>query len=433
MYSNLNLLAEKILPSWMHHKLIGRWDSQGFKKYSSNTAWALTARIFNTLTSFLVTIYLVRYLGPTNYGELSYALSFVSLFGIIATLGIDNVLYRDLIKYPEKRNVYLGTAFIIRLVAGALAGLIAASIGLLSNPDDVSKLVIALLSATFIFTAFNIITNEFQANVAQKYPSLITIAVVIVLNILKLLVIFSGKGVLYFAAILLIEPILYAILFSYIRILHYGSFSNWTFDLKVARSLIYDAWPFIFISVFAALYSRIDQVMLKHLIDSAAVGVYDAALKLAEAWLFIPAIIASSLFPAIVNAKKINTQEYRARLLTMVYVFVTLALVIALPLSLLSKPLIQLFYGEAFSGSAIVFSIYVWVSLWAVIDMVTRNFLVIENLRKTIFFMTVATALLNTGLNFILIPLFGPAGAAMSTFISYAMFSLPLIMIYRIK
>ncbi len=433
MYSNLNLLAEKILPSWMHHKLIGRWDSKGFKKYSSNTAWALAARIFNTLTSFFVTIYLVRYLGPTNYGELSYALSFVSLFGIVATLGIDNVLYRDLIKYPEQRNVYLGTAFIIRLVAGALAGLIAASIGLLSNPDDVSKLVIALLSATFIFTAFNIITNEFQANVAQKYPSLITIAVVIILNILKLLVIFSGKGVLYFAAILLIEPVLYAILFSYIRVRYYGSFSNWKFDLKVARSLIHDAWPFIFISVFAALYSRIDQVMLKHLIDSAAVGVYDAALKLAEAWLFIPAIIASSLFPAIVNAKNISAREYRARLLTMIYVFVTLALAIALPLSLLSKPLIQLFYGAAFSGSAIVFSIYVWVSLWAVIDMVTRNFLVIENMRKTIFFMTVATALLNTGLNFILIPLFGPAGAAMSTFISYAMFSLPLIMIYRIK
>jgi len=117
----------------------------------------------------------------------------------------------------------------------------------------------------------------------------------------------------------------------------------------------------------------------------------------------------------------------------MIYVFVALAFIVALPLSLLSKQIIQLFYGDAFSGSAIVFSVYVWVSVWAVIDIVTRNFLIIENMRKTIFFMTAATALLNTGLNFILIPILGPAGAAISTFVAYAMFSLPLIMIYKIR
>lgn len=433
MHSTLNLISKKILPQWIHHGLIGRWDSYGLKRYASNTAWALAARLFNAVTSFLVTIYLVRYLGPTNYGELSYALSFVGLFGIISTLGIDNVLYRDLVKYPERRNEYLGTAFVIRLMAGIVAGLAAAFAGFFANPDDVSKLVIALLSMTFAFSAFNIITNEFQANVAQRYPSLVTMVVVFILNLLKILVIVFGQGILYLALILLLEPILYAIFFSYIRIRHYGSFKTWRFEWPVAKSLINDAWPFIFVGVFMTLYSRIDQIMLKHLIDSAAVGIYDAALRLSEAWLFIPAIIGTSLFPAIVNAKKISVQEYRSRLLAMTYVFVALAAAIALFLSLLSHWIIDVFYGEAFAESAVVFSIYSWVGIWAVVDIVTRNFLLVENMRKTIFFMTMATALINTGLNFLLIPAYGPAGAALSTFISYAVFSIPLLKIYKLK
>ncbi len=421
------------VPPWIYHRLIGRWNQEGLRRYIHNASWALFVRVFSTLTSFFVTIYVVRYLGPSNYGELSYAVSFVGLFSIIASLGLENVLYRDLIKYPEQRNAYLGTAFVIRLVAGVIAGLTVVAAGYLTTPGDVSRLAIVILSGTYIFMAFNVIIYEFQANVAQKYPSLVTLAVVIILNVLKLAVIVTNEGVLYFALILLLEPILYATLYVYIRLRYYGSFSGWHFDRKIARSLLVDAWPFIFVALFMALYSRIDQIMLKHLIDSAAVGIYDAALRLAEAWLLLPALVASSLFPAIVNGKKLGMAEYRTRLLTLTYVFIGLAVVIALPFSFFADALIHLFYGPEFSASAPVFAIYLWIGVWVVIDIVTRHYLLVENKRKTIFFLTAGTALLNTGLNFMLIPALGPAGAAWSTFIAYAVLASPLIMIYRLK
>lgn len=433
MHTHLHTIAQKLLPTWIYERVIGRWNVDGLKRYTSNTFWALLARTINTLVSFLVTIYLVRYLGPENYGNLSYAISFIGLFGIIATLGIDNVLYRDLVKYPAQRNTYLGTAFVIRLLSGVVAALTAGIVGFLANQDDVSKLVILVLAGTFIFNAFSIITNEFQANVAQKYPSFVTIVVVFILNALKLGVIFLGEGVLYFALILLLEPILYAILFSYIRVRHYGSFKTWRFDGSIAKKLIHDSWPFIFTAVFMALYSRIDQIMLKHLVDSAAVGIYDAALRIAESWLFIPAIITSSLFPAIVNAKMHSVREYRTRLLTLTIIFAIGAACIALPLSMFAEPIMLLLYGDAFAGSAIVFAVYVWVGVWAVISIVTHHFLIVENLRKSIFFFTVGTALLNTALNIVLIPAYGPAGAAWSTFISYSLLAVPLVLIYRLK
>jgi O-antigen/teichoic acid export membrane protein len=429
----LNNLLKGALPDWIYHKLIGRWDTEGLRRYTANTLWALVARVINIITSFFVTIYLVRYLGPENYGQLSYSLSFVGLFGIISTLGIDGVLYRDLVKYPEQRNTYLGTAFVVRVVAGIVAGIAATIVGFLANPDDVSRLVILLLSATFVFTSFAVIGNEFQAKVEQKYPALITLIVVFILNALKLVVVFTGEGIIYIAAILLLEPILYLALFAYVRVRNYGTFSDWKFDKGVARQLLIDAWPFIFIAMFMTLYSRIDQIMLKHMVDSTAVGIYDAALRIAEAWLFLPAIVVTSIFPAIVNAKQISTAEYRTRLLSITGAFVVLAVVIATLLSLVAKDLIVLFYGETFTASGAVLIIYMWVGVWAVIDIVMRNYLIIENMRKTIFFMTAAAAIINTGLNLVLIPAFGPAGAALSTFIAYSVFCWPLLKVYRLK
>ncbi len=160
----------------------------GFKKYFVNTGWSLLAKIVSLVISFFVTVYMVRYLGPENYGQLSYAISFVSIFSIIATLGIDTILYRDLVTHPEKTSELMGTSLGLKLIAGILASLLAIISAIILSPKDISFYLIILISFTFIFNSFNIIAYEFQAHVQQKYPALISLITVITLNILKLLV-----------------------------------------------------------------------------------------------------------------------------------------------------------------------------------------------------------------------------------------------------
>ncbi len=414
-------------------KLIGRWDSSGFKRYATNTLWALFVRTINTVIAFFVAIYLVRYLGPENYGQLSYAISFIGLFSIIASLGLDNILYRDLIKYPEQRNEYLGSAFVLKLLAGVLATSLTIIFAFLLSKDDVSRMVILTLAGTFIFNAFNIIGYEFQADVAQKYTSIITLIVSLTLNILKLIVIFFGQGVVYIGVILLLEAALYATLLVHIRTQHYGNLFAWRFNKTIAIQLLKDSWPFIFIAAFSTIYARIDQVMLKPLVDSSAVGLYDAAVRIAEVWLFIPAIIASSLFPAIINAKSVGVHEYKKRLIILSGFMVLSGILVALPASLLAGPLMVLLYGPAFAASATVFVIYVWTGIWASLDIVTRFFLIAENRKVLIFVTSFLTAVLNILLNLYLIPKYGIVGAAWSTFISYTLLALPFILIVRLK
>jgi len=76
-----------------------RWilNHDGFKRYFANTGWMFFGRFFMLGISFFVGIYIARYLGPSNYGLVSYVISFVGLFGFLASFGIDTIAGREII------------------------------------------------------------------------------------------------------------------------------------------------------------------------------------------------------------------------------------------------------------------------------------------------------------------------------------------------
>lgn len=419
--------------SYVKSYILSILKDPGFNRYFKSTGWSLISRVLGLCISFFVTIYMVRYLGPENYGQLSYAVSFVSIFSIVAALGIDSILYRDIVSNPERTGEYMGTALGLKLLAGAFAALLTIGSAFILSPKDISFYLIIIISFTFIFNSFNIIAYEFQARVQQKYTSILSLIVVFTLNVLKLLVFYFDKGIYYLSFILLLESILYACLYVIYRRKIYGSFSNWYFKKETAVYILQNSWPLIITSVFSVIYTRIDQVMIKNMIDAKSVGIYDAAVRLSEAWNFIPGIIASSLFPAIINAKKVSTQMYKKRLLTLMGGLIGLALIVAIPTTIFSSYLINLLYGMSYSGSAGVLSIYIWSTIWFSIGFVLHYFLINENKTHILFWSSLFAMVVNIGLNLYLIPSYGVIGAAWATFVSYMILSLPVIYIFKLK
>ncbi|MFV9985016.1 MAG: oligosaccharide flippase family protein [Francisella endosymbiont of Hyalomma asiaticum] len=80
--------------------------SEGFKKYFLNTGWLFIANISRMLASLLVGIWVTRYLGPKEFGIFNYASSFVALFSVLTTLGLDGVVVRELVKDSNKSNTF---------------------------------------------------------------------------------------------------------------------------------------------------------------------------------------------------------------------------------------------------------------------------------------------------------------------------------------
>jgi len=92
-------------------KLKPLFSNKGFLKYFKNTSWLLVEKLLRIFVGLFVGVWIARYLGPENFGILSYSQSFVAIFSVIATLGLDNIVVRDLLNEKKKINIILGTSF----------------------------------------------------------------------------------------------------------------------------------------------------------------------------------------------------------------------------------------------------------------------------------------------------------------------------------
>jgi O-antigen/teichoic acid export membrane protein len=396
-----------------------KWAHAGFQKYLRNTSWLLLSRIISLVISFFVGAYIARYLGPQNYGSLNYIVSFVGLFSFLAGMGVDSVLIRDLIKYPERRDTLMGTGFVIKFFGGLLAMTVTAITSFFLSSDHLTRIFIFFFSFTLIIQAAGVTESFFQANVLAKKSVTVQISASIISAFLKLVCIGLGVGLFSFVFLYIIESILgvVGLLIAY-KSLKLSLFS-WKFDKALAASLLKDSWPLLLSGATAVISLRLDQVMIAKLLGSYSAGIYAVAVKLSEMWYFIPGLIISSVLPAIINSKKINESLHYSRYRKLYTLMFILPLLLSLGISFVAEPLIHTLFGYAYNASVPILIIYIWSGIPIFLLSVLGQALIIENNTKIHFFITTTGALLNVILNILLIPTVGLRGAAYATLISY--------------
>ncbi len=397
------------------------FGSQSFKKYFKNTSWLLTERIVRLIVSFLINIYVIRYLGPDDFGLLSYAISFAALFTTLATLGLDSIIIRELVKEPENRDIYLGSVFIMKIFGSVSSFLLIAVAALLTNDSSYTVILIFLIAASTLFQSFNVIDFYFQSKVLSKYPVIVQFTTAILSSVVKLILIQLNAELWLFAAVVVLESIFWA--GGFIIIYHSQGMKilNWKFSKEAALQLVKDSWPLILSGVVIAVYMKIDQVMIKKMLNDQEVGYYAAAVRISEAWYFIPIAITSSLFPAIVNAKKISEKLYISRLQKLYDILTWMAIGIAVPVTIFSDLIVKLLLGVEYISSADVLTVHIWAAVSVFLGVASSQYLIAENLTKLSFYRTFVGMILNVILNFILIPVYGIVGSAVATLISYSL------------
>ncbi len=396
------------------------FNKEAFKKYFFNTGWLFAEKILRMVLGLGVGVWVARYLGPAKFGLLSYAQSFVALFAAISTLGVDQIVVRELVKYPEKEKELLGTAFVLR-VFGAIVtlGVLMLSVNFTTNDAYTNALIFIMGSAT-VFQAFKVIELYFQAKVMSKYAVIANIISVSISSIVKIILILYKAPLIDFAWVVLFDSFVLAAGYLYF-FEKKSSFNFFKLQAKItsAISILKVSWPLILSGIAITIYMRIDQVMIKDMLDNKAVGNYAAAVKLSEVWYFIPMVITSSLFPAVINAKKIDSKVYYERLQKLYDMMVWMAIAIALPTTFISDRVINLLYGANYSEAGSVLKIYIWAGLFTFLGVASSQYLISENFTKISFYRTLIGSIVNVTLNFFLIPEFGINGAAFATLLSY--------------
>ena len=394
-------------------------SNHGFMRYFKNTSWLFAEKILRMVVGLFVGIWVARYLGPEQFGLFSYAQAFVGLFTAIAGLGLDGSIVRELVKDPSKQAVLLGTAFYLKLIGALLVLLALAGAVTLSHQDSLTTWLIFIIASATVFQSFNVVDFFFQAKVLSKYVVYVNIISLLISSFVKIGLILTNASLIAFAWVILFDSVILMLGFVYYFQRHAKlNIKRLKFSKATAINLLKDSWPLILSGLVISIYMKVDQIMIKEILDAEAVGQYAAAVRLSEAWYFIPMVIASSLFPAIINAKKVSEEFYYAQLQKLYDLMVWIAIAIALPMTFLSDWVIDLLYGVQYDQSGAILMIHIWVAVFVFLGVASSRWFIVENLQKYSLYRTLAGALINVMLNYILIPIYGIYGAAYATLAS---------------
>lgn len=389
-----------------------------FIKYLKNTSWIFLEQFVKLCAIFIVNIFIARYLGPEKYGVLSLSVSVVAIALTVSRLGMESVLIRELIGNTSKAAVYITTAFSLIFTAGIFCIFLLYLILKLINVDKDTFNYIIFLSLSLIPQAFLVFDYYFQSQVKAKYSSLAKSLALVISAVFKLYLISVKASLLALIAAILFESILIAIFLFYIYLKKQSTPFQIKFDKVVASKLLKCSFPMLLASLTTVLYMRVDQLMIKAMLGNFDLGVYSAVSRLYELWVMVSVVLCASLLPAIVRLKEQALSSYEHNMVLFFRVVVGASLFVAVLSSIFANELIQLLFGQLYMGGVLPFKILMWSSVFASIGSVTMRYLVVEKLERKVAQRTAVALGVNVVMNFILIPIVGLSGAAISTLIS---------------
>jgi O-antigen/teichoic acid export membrane protein len=415
MFNKTMVIVSRCFPSkW-------RWifQHEGIRRYSANAGWLLFGQISSAAISFVISVLVARQLGPASYGLLNYVISFITLFGFIASLGIYDIVKREFIGQDKQQtDKLLGTGWILCILGAVLAIICLILVLLIIRQDWSTSRLVILFSLIFLLQSFAVIDLFFQAKVQSGLSAWGQIGGTIVRSIGLVVCLLANWPLIYLVLAYLLGSLAnqLILLFYYRR---YGSCRSWSFDVNLAKKILQQSWPLILSSASLLIYARLDQLLVRNLISDAAAGFYAVAVKLSEIWYFIPTLLVAAVFPALVAARQSDLSLYRQRWRRLSILFIVLSIGLAGLLSVFSNWLIGSFFGSQYLAAVPAMLIYNWTAVGFFLAVILNNYFIIEQRTRWNFLVNGSAAIANIVFNLLLIPRLGIIGAAWATIVSY--------------
>lgn len=382
-----------------------------------NAGWIIGGRLVNKVLVFFVGILTARYLGPGNYGLIDYATAFTTFFASLCTLGINSVIIKDFVDHPDEIGSAIGTTLVLRAASSLLSALmIVGIVFMMEGNEPLTVQVVALSSIGLVFQVFDTFKQWFQSRLQSKYAAIATIVAYLAMSAYKILLLITGKSVIWFALATSVDYIALAavLLFSY----RLNRGPRLSFSLRKAKALLRSSYSYILSGLMISIYAATDKVMLKQMIDETAVGYYGLAVSLSTAWGFVLEAVIDSMYPSVIQSYNKDRALFERRNRQLYAIVLYGALGVSLLICLLAKPVILLLYGEAYLPSVAPLRVVVWYTAFSYLGGARNAWIVSENKQKYLKYLYFSAAVINVILNWLLIPVCGAVGAAVASLVT---------------
>ena len=382
-----------------------------------NAAWIIGCKIVQSLISFVIGLLTARYLGPSNYGVISYVASVVAFALPIMQLGLKQTLVKEFIQSPDREGQVLGTALVINMISSIFCMLgSVAFVAIADAGDQITILVCALYSLTLIFQATEMTQYWFQSKLLSKYPSIATLCAYIVVALYKVFLLVTQKSVVWFALSNVLDYFLISVLLMimYKKVGGQRLQINW----QVGREMLSRSKYYIIPSLMVMIFQHTERIMIKLMIGEAETGFYSAAITCIGISSFVFSAVIDSARPVILETKEKDQAAYEKRLMQLYSIITCMSLAQSIGMTLLAKPLVMVLYGSEYAKTASILAVAVWYVTFSYYGMVRNIWILAESKQKYLTGINVAGAIANIVLNVCLIPIWGAIGAAVASLVT---------------
>jgi O-antigen/teichoic acid export membrane protein len=406
----------KYLPKYFQTKISGRAVVHAV---IHNSSWLIVDKIFRALLGLFVGAWVARYLGPADFGTLSYVIAYIAFFQAFSALGLDTIVIREIARHPKLAPFMLGSALLMRLCSSLIAFLVASvSVGFFYGWESQLFWITVIISSSLAFQSSDTIDLWFQSQSRNRLTVIVKLAAYVVSNGLKIIGILLGAPLVYFAALVTVEVmlIMVGLVICYKKNPAAG---DWNASRSVMKKLFMESWPFLLSGVCVIIYMRFDQILIKSFLGEASLGVYAAALPIASVWNALPVAICAGIAPFLARIRLQNPAKYKQVLqLIFKYLFM-FSLLLSVLIGFFSDAIIDVLYGPAYADASMVLRVYIFTSIPVFLGVAQTLWITNEGRSVVALKNTLLGGICAISMNFVLIPQFGLVGAAMAAVIAY--------------
>lgn len=388
------------------------------RKIISNSVLVLTGEVVERVLRLVLVIFSARLLGDVDYGKFTFALSFTSLFLILADGGIHQLLVREIARNPEKGKQYVSNGFWVKCILSAVTlALIFVLAQLTGKPADVLQAVYIMAAVLIVSSFAEFFASVFRAHQKMTYDVTATFIFGAIVNGVGIAILLLGFNYITLAYVYLAAHIARLIYCMFVVQTKFVQL-KFSFELSTAKYLVNEGFSFGILYFFALMYTYIDSTMLSIMVGDQPVGWYNAAYRLVFAMMFIPVATMKAVFPALSLYFKESQEAFRKLFERSFKVMFLIGFGLASLIFVLADRIILIIFGEEYAAAAGALKILVWSTAIIFIGTVQTHTTRASNHQRFTAKVVASSAFLNLCLNFILIPRYSLYGAAFATLAS---------------
>ncbi len=381
-------------------------------KVFRNLYWAVLGKVVILLGSLLVGIFVARYLGPEQYGLMNYVISYVALFQVFATFGLDDIEIREESKSEQDRDVIIGTAFTLKCILALITIVLVIGTALIFETDRFTQVMISVYSLSILLNSFNVVRNHFTSLVWNEYIVKTEIIRALIGYGIKIILLLIQAPLAWFIIALVFDVAILASGYCVSYRAKIDKISLWHFDKEWAKLLLKQSFPLLLSSAAIIMYQRIDQLMIGNMIDKTSVGYFSVATNFVSVLLFIPMVMSQTMSPILVRIHKSSQAEYKKKAQMVMNVTIWVCAIVSLLLSLCSYWVVLWTFGEQYLPAVAILQILSFKAITVASSSTSGQQITIEGTQKWLALRGVLGCCICVALNWLLLPKVGVIAAA---------------------